>query len=344
MTFVQACVGCGTLWPVSMTPSGPAPAKWCPRCQSALSAPFVEQPARPQQPRQAPQQLAPPPSARPAPPQRRRWNSPAERAYRWVARKPDHASARVLPPPPRVPGPTPRYRQTPTWGLIDNGGAPQQDARPSRRQSWADGTRPAMRAVVALYLVATAAELFRYFLLLRNRHTLISPITLAISDALAWVIGYAAPLAAIVAAVAVSMWLVDGRARLFAMVGRSDPRSARGLALGVLVPGWNLAMPGVFLTEMARAVPGDDPAAGGLTLRVRIWWAAWVLSAAVMVGNWLWRLNDSVQARADGVLFTAFGDLLAAFVAAGVLVLMDRFASVGAAAERRPHRWVAATS
>ncbi|WP_433660861.1 DUF4328 domain-containing protein [Nocardia sp. CA-128927] len=262
------------------------PMHWCPRCRGVL--------------------LSPAPI-----------DAPAERRnYRWVARRPDHRARRTPVAGRPQSRETPRYTQIPRWGLLDPPPRPAADApRPlTRLTQWASTL---LIVTTSWFAVAAVGELLRYLLLLRNRTRLIHPAVLVCSDVL--VVGAAlfALLFALLAAVGVVGWLVDARRLAFQESGRTDPRSVRTLVLGCVIPVVNLLWPGVFLTEIVAQ--RSDPRA----LRaIRIWWAAWVFGGLVTAAALLWRTADSLQVKADGVLFTAFTDLVAAAVALLTLAMM----------------------
>ncbi|WP_069165292.1 DUF4328 domain-containing protein [Nocardia altamirensis] len=263
-----------------------APMHWCPRCRGVL--------------------LSPAPI-----------DAPAERRnYRWVARRPDH---RVRRPAAGRPASreTPRYTQIPRWGLIDQPAPAATDAVSSPFARLTARVSTLLIATAAVFGVAAFAEVLRYVLLLRNRTRLIHPALLFCSDAL--VIGAAllAVVLALLAALGVLGWLIRTRRATFAAAGRDDPRSVRMLVLGSLIPVVNLLWPGVFLTEMVAQ--RDDPRA---LHAVRIWWAAWVFGGLVAAAALLWRTADSLQVKADGVLFTAGTDLVAAAVAVLTLAMI----------------------
>ncbi|GAA5095733.1 DUF4328 domain-containing protein [Nocardia iowensis] len=281
-TVVQPCARCGARWAVQSSPM-----HWCPRCRGVL--------------------LSPAPI-----------DAPAERRnYRWVARRPDHRARRSpVSTPPVVGSETPRYTQIPRWGLLDPPPRPAAEApRPlGRLTQW---TSRLLIATAAVFAVAAVAELLRYLLLLRNRTRLIHPAVLIGSDALVIGAALVALVLAVVTALAVVGWLIETRRVAFRKIGRDDPRSVRALVLGCLVPVVNLVWPGVFLTEIVAE--RSDPRA----LRaIRIWWAAWVFGGVVAVAALLWRTAESLQVKADGVLFTAFTDLVAAAVALLTLAMM----------------------
>ncbi|MDO3647535.1 DUF4328 domain-containing protein [Nocardia mangyaensis] len=301
--MVQPCARCGARWAVQG-----APMHWCPRCRGVLLSPGrVDAPA-------------------------------AQRNYRWVARRPDHRSRRgetTTTPAPL--GPTPRYSQTPRWGLLDTPPAPAgTEPRPLRGIAAA---RDLLLASTALaFVLAGIAEYGRYLILLQNRTRLIPGWLLWISDATVLVFGILAPLLALATALSLVAWLIEARTTAFAARGRRDPRRRWSLILGCLVPGANLIWPGVFLTELLG--PDPDPRA----LRaVRIWWAAWVFSGVLLVVATAWRGAGTLQAEADGVSFTAFTDLCAAAFA--VLTLWTVRLLEGRdlrGAPRSTQRWVMA--
>jgi hypothetical protein len=75
----------------------------------------------------------------------------------------------------------------------------------------------------------------------------------------------------------------------------------------------NLVAPGVFLTE---SVSGRSRRA------VRVWWCVWLVGAGFAVAALAWRTAETLQAQANGVLFTAVSDVVAAAVAVTTLWLV----------------------
>ncbi|MCP2276804.1 protein of unknown function (DUF4328) [Nocardia amikacinitolerans] len=274
-TMLQPCARCGARWAVHGTPM-----HWCPRCHGVL--------------------LSPGPL-----------DAPAERRnYRWVARRPDQRNGRPVVTAARKPAaPTPRYTQIPRWGLRDEPGA-AADATPRRRTAVLAGrVAPLLLVTAGMFALAAVGELVRYVVLLVNRTRLIDPWALRFSD---WLVTGSSLLAlafALASGVALIGWLVETRRAVFAKAGRSDPRSAPALVLGCLIPVVNLVWPGVFLTEIATE--RGDPRALRAT---RIWWCAWVFGGLMAAAALLWRTADSLQVKADGVLFTAWTDAVAAAV------------------------------
>ncbi|MFC9893174.1 DUF4328 domain-containing protein [Nocardia sp. NPDC127579] len=302
MSVVQPCARCGARWAVQTTPM-----HWCPRCRGVL--------------------LSPAPIDAP----------PARRNYRWVARRPDHRTRRPGGRAGTGAG-TPRYTQIPRWGLTDVPSAATA-APPSRWARWTLRVEPLLVVTAGLFALAAVAELGRYGVLLRNRTRLIDPLLLRVSDAL--VIGSAvlALVFALLSAVALVGWLIQARAAAFAANGQRDPRSARMLTLGCVLPGVNLVWPGVFLTELAEQ--GTDPR---VLRAVRLWWCGWVLGAAMAVGALLWRTADSLQAKADGVMFMVWTDAVAAGVAVLTLWVLRLVAGRDLLGRTKlARRWVVAT-
>lgn len=167
-----------------------------------------------------------------------------------------------------------------------------------------------------LFALASAAELCRYIVLLHNRTRLINPFILALSDTAVWSLGILAPIAALIAAVASIGWLARARERHYADEGKRDPRKLRTLVLGCLVPVVNLVMPGVFVSEFNRKVMPER------RKLIVAWWIVWVFGGLLAVGAALFHLADSLQIKADGVLFATIANAVAALVAALTLLLI----------------------
>ncbi|MBF6356830.1 DUF4328 domain-containing protein [Nocardia higoensis] len=301
-SVVQPCARCGARWAVQT-----APMHWCPRCRGVLLSPGpIDAPAQ-------------------------------RRNYRWVARKPDHRSARQAnrSARPRSLGPTPRYREIPRWGLRDVPAA-AAPASHHRVERYAPRAERLLLITASLFGAAALAETVRYLVLLRNRTRLIDPTVLAVSDVLVWICSIGAAVSALTAAVALTGWLVRLRRRAYARSGATDPRSPIAIAFGCLVPVVNLLWPGVYLIEAAGA--HEDPR---LARAVRIWWFAWVADGLLVAAALLWRTADSLQVQADGVAFTAFTDAFAAGVAVLTLAVVRHFDGRDLRGRARmAHRWV----
>lgn len=310
MAAFQVCARCATRWPV-----GTRPAVWCPRCHGVLLSPVSVQ---------APAQGA--------------------RNFKWVARKPrSRTLVATRSAGPRQSRTTPRYDEIPRWGLIDRP-VHHDDEQQSRLDRWAGAASGLLVLTGALLLLAALAEFVRYGILLYNRTRLVSPAALVGSDALVLFAEVASIVIGVAAAVASTCWLVKSRREFFERSGAREPRTVRSIFLGCLVPVVSLVMPGVFLTELVDARGRSDHPR--LRTLVRIWWAAWVVDWVLVLGATLWRTRDSLQARADGVLFSALLALFAAALAFLSLRVMRDVESRGLRGGERaaPTRWVVAAN
>lgn len=286
MAAHQICVRCRNTWPVTYQPR-----QWCPSCHGLL--------------------LSPTDAHRPVPPNRRN--------FRWVAQSPGQAAQ--IPQPPTAPSPSrpgepPAYTSVPQWGLHDVRSADDDESRTA--ETLADLAPTLLVGAAVIFGLAALAELGRYWMLLVNRTRLVEPVVLAISDSAVWATQIAGPLVGLAAVVASAVRLIEVRRRAFAARGLSDPRPPVLLLAGTVLPVVNLAMPGVFLTEAA----GENVR---LRRAVRLWWVLFVVNAAMVMITLLWRLRDSLQARADAVLLTAVTVALASAVAVATLYVLRLF-------------------
>lgn len=280
--------------------------QWCPRCRGVLLSPV-------------------PVGAQPG---------SVRRNFRWVATSPGgrRPARRVT-----AAGPTPSYAEMPRWGL------PTVVASPTpvvgRADRWADRAPRLLGLAVVVLLAAALAELGRYAVLLVNRHRLIEPVVLALSDAAVWCLGALAVGFGVAAAVASVAWLRRARSEAYAAVGATDPRRSRTLYLGSLVPIVNLVMPGVFLTELARVSRHGTRMSPVLPW----WWALWVINWAMLAIATAFRFGDGIQAQANGVVAAMVTDVVGAALAATTVVLLRRAEDRTAGGEHRvPTRWVVA--
>lgn len=307
----QVCARCSTRWAV-----GARPGTWCPRCHGVLLSPVSTR---------APAQGA--------------------RNFRWVARPSASSTKSERRSRSASPTPTPHYASTPTWGLRDIPRDPDADRRVGRVERYAANAQNLVVVTAMLLTLAAFAEVFRYGILLHNRERLISPITLAVSDALVYFAQVGALLIGLAALISSSCWLIDQRRRAFTAAGSTDPRSVRTMLLLSMLPLVRIVMPGVYLTEVVRLRGGADADVHRELTLVRVWWAVWAASNALVVVQLLWNLRDSLQARADGVLLSAFVALVAAVSAVLTLAVMRRLEgrTLRGSAMSRPTRWVIAT-
>jgi len=292
---IQVCSRCGTRWNVRDRQRA-----WCPRCHGPLLA-ASDQP------------LAPPsgrPPASPASPQPRPGSG-----YRWIAVRPGPP-----PPPRRRPrplGPTPRYRAVPRWGLSDPVVSPAvpEDETASKGAS-PNIVRAALLAASAIFALAAAAHVLRYLLLLINRTILLPPFVAIGALLLGVLVSLAAIVAVIVAAVAMTSWLIARRAAAFGCHGQDDPRPAWALWAGALTPVVNLVWGPVFVLELAR-VEQIQVRQRGPIFR---WWMAWVFSTAISA----WAIWTSSATTAQGVADNTIAMVIAYLAGLAVLLLLWR--------------------
>lgn len=283
MTAYQVCARCENRWPITYQAR-----QWCPGCRGVLLSPVAADGSVP----------------------------PSRRNFRWVARPPGGAAAPETGPRRRTLTETPEYRDIPRWGLTDE--AAVDDHEPDRAETMADLAPTLLVGTAIVFGLAALAEASRYGLLLFNRTRLVDPLVLAVSDAAVWATQVCGPFVALAAVIASGLRLIEVRRRVYTARGMSDPRSPMSVLAGLAVPGLNLAMPGVVLTEIAD----DDPR---LPKAIRTWWILWVLDGILVVTLVLWRQRDALQARADGVVLAAIVAAVAVAVALAALRVLRLF-------------------
>lgn len=313
--MIQVCAQCGTRWNVRDRQR-----VWCPRCRGTLLAPGS--PGAPGTPQ--------PVTGRPSAGQPGR----APAGYRWIAVRPG------APPAPRrkrAPlGPTPRYAYIPRWGLYEHfDDAATGQAAPERSAPSPSSVRRTIVVTMALLGAAALLHVIRYGLLLINRTVLLDPIVSALATWLPVAASVAAFFAVVATALVLTNWLIARRAAAYAHVGSPDPRSARELWAGCLVPFVNLVMAPVFVIELARAEQRSG-------LRIVSWWIAWffsyALSTASLVTTVLTIFYEGAQRIADNTVITTIAYLIALATLLLVLQVYEGF-------ERQPvdrpsRRWV----
>ncbi|GAA2334049.1 DUF4328 domain-containing protein [Saccharopolyspora halophila] len=249
-------------------------------------------------------------------------NSPQQPRTEWVATPPG-GPRRV--PPRRKPRPyagPPSYPAVPRWGFPQLAWRwplalpARRGADPMERVEAAAGTAIAVLWVTAgVAALATAAEIWRYALLVISRDGTLSRPVLAISDALVGTTGLILWLLGVLCGVFVVLWGLRARA---AATERSGLRSARPdwqVLVGVLVPGLNLFVPGSVLAELEHSVlvaegarePGARPSP---SLAVRFWWVLWAATLIFGLLAFAWGFREGVQAMADGVVLHAINAAL----------------------------------
>lgn len=184
-----------------------------------------------------------------------------------------------------------------------------------------------MWALAGLSLIAAGGEVWRYVLLVRSRTGALSSALVGASDALVGIAGILSLAFGVLTLMVTLWWLHLAR---HAAADLAEQRLARPdwqVIVYLLVPGVNLAMAGVVLTELEHQVlrrrPEERPQP---TKHVKIWWAAWAASGALMAVTVIWRFRDSVQSHADGVILSALTDLAAVSVAVLTALMIRRLA------------------
>jgi len=256
--------------------------------------------------------------------------------YRWIAVRPGAA------PPPRSVrrplGPTPRYAETPRWGLTDQldgqYGAATAQAVEVRSGPSVAMVRGTLVATMVLLGFAAVVHIVRYALLLINRSTLLNP---WVAGIVTWG-GVAASVLALFAVVAsvvvLANWLIARRARAFAHRDTTDPRSAREMLAGCLVPFVNLFWAPVYLIELADA----EGRLSRLRATIVTWWCVWIFSTLVSVFSIATSFTSDAQGIADNTVATVVAYLVA--LAALLLVYRVLLGFERTPVDRHVKRWV----
>ncbi len=264
---------------------------------------------------------------------------------RWVAEPPPGLRHSLPAPSPATAAYTgpPCYPAPPSWGFPALPWAPGKVRTPPGGpapavavQTLAGTLVPMLWVTVVVALAAACAEGWRYALLLDSREGALSAGVVAASDAFVGSAGLVAPTLAALSGVLLVTWTLRAAQAAGDATGARPSRSPLQVALGWVVPGLNLTMPGSVLAEIehtalrrpAQVRPRPSPLLLG-------WWALWsggVLLGAVVL---LWSLRQGVQARADGVVLHALLDLLAAATAAVTAVLVRRLTRLLGPVRRR---------
>jgi hypothetical protein len=257
---------------------------------------------------------------------------------RWTATVPPGAGRRSR-TRRRLPytGP-PSYGVPPRWGFPalawrwPTAVPGTETARPvtvDRVRAVAGHAAAMMWALAALAVAAAAGEVWRYVLLLRSRTGALSSSLVATSDALVTIAAVLALAFGLITAVVTLWWLHLARHAAADLAEQGLGRKDWQVVVYLLVPGVNLAMAGVILTELEHQVlrrPASERPEP--TKQVKIWWAAWAAAGLLCAVTVLWRFRDSVQAHADGVILSALTDLAAAAVAVLTALMIRRLSTL----------------
>jgi hypothetical protein len=244
----------------------------------------------------------------------------------------------------------PRYGTHPRWGFpalawrwptAVPGTATEQPVTVERVRAVAGHAMAMMWALAGLSLVAAAGEVWRYVLLLQSRTGALSSALVGASDALVGIAGILALAFAVLTTVVTLWWLHLARHAAADLAEQRLGRPDWQVVVYLLVPGVNLAMAGVVLSELEHQVlrrPADERPSP--TKPVKIWWAAWVTSGVLFALTVAWRFRDSVQAHADGVVLSALNDLAATGVAVLTALMIRRLATLLAPADLTTARYL----
>jgi hypothetical protein len=232
----------------------------------------------------------------------------------------------------------------PGWGFPARPWRPPSDgaaaAQPPVRgaQFLAGVVVPLLWALAVVALLACAAEVWRYVLLLDSRAGALSADAVAASDALVLAAGVGTVLLALVAGGLLVIWTIRASAAAAERSGSHPSRSPRAVALGWVVPGLNLAVPGAVLAEIEHGALDRPPRSRPRPSRAVLgWWALWVTNVVLAAVALAWSYRTGVQAVADGVVLHAVLDAVAAVTAGATALLVGHLTALLApvAAPRR---------
>lgn len=220
----------------------------------------------------------------------------------------------------------PAYPAVPRWGFPrlawrEPTSVPGTQARPPRSTErvlrYARVSTSVLWMVAISSLLAAGGEIWRYALLVVGRDEALSSDVVAVSDALVDTGALLAAATGLIALVSTLCWVLGLREVAGTLAGTRPARPDWQVLLGVLLPGLNLFLAGSVLAELEHtAMAVTEPTARPRPSRlVFAWWAAWVVSEVLAVLTLLLDLRTGVQARADGVLWYAVTDLVAAVAA-----------------------------
>jgi hypothetical protein len=184
-------------------------------------------------------------------------------------------------------------------------------------------------ALATLSVMAAGGEVWRYVLLLESRTGALPARLVSTSDAVVTIAAVLALAFAVLAGAVALWWLHLARHAAAALAEQNPARPDWQVWLYLLVPGVNLAMAGVVLTELEHQVlrrPATDRPTP--TTPVKVWWTAWVASGLLFAVTVAWRFRDDVQAQADGVVLSALTDLAAAVTAVLTALMIRRLSTL----------------
>ena len=318
--MIQVCSVCGTRWNVRDKQR-----QWCARCQGALLPPAQNVQAGPPG-----SGWHRPPVATVGPQTRAPQNAPP--GFRWIAVRPGAAPA---PHRQRRPlGPTPRYQVIPRWGLFDQIPVAPEAEPDTRGGPSATFVRLTLYVTGAVLIAAAVIHAIRYLLLVINRTTLLNPVVAWVAVWGGVVLSVAVLFAVIACAVITTGWLIKRRAAVFAHRGQSDPRSARALWAGCLIPVVNLVWAPVLVIETAMA----EETYTRVRKPILVWALLWVLCTGVSIFAIATSFTTDAQGIADNTVTITFAYLLGAATVAALARVYFGFERKPV--ERPAHHWV----
>jgi hypothetical protein len=223
----------------------------------------------------------------------------------------------------------------PRWGLADRGDQTvAATPAPAKAGPPAALVRTMMFVSVLVLSLAALVYVVRYVLLVINRNTLLNSVVALGAEWLGVLASVVAIAAVITCAVTAIRWLIARRAAVFAHHGLPEPRSARRLWAGCVVPVANLVWAPVYVIELA--VLEDHYAR--LRRPILYWWIAWVFSYAVWIFAIVTSFATDAQGIANNTVMMVLTYLFAAVTVAALTRVFEGF-------ERKPvqrpaHRWV----
>jgi hypothetical protein len=232
----------------------------------------------------------------------------------------------------------PGYSAPPSWGFPPlawrwptavPGTELEQPVTVERVRSVAVRAAAMLWALAVLALVAAGSEVWRYVLLLQSRTGALPASVVGWSDALVWITSMLTLAFGLLSAIVAIWWLRMARHAAADLADQRPGRPDWQVVLYLLVPGVNLVMAGVVLTELEHQVlrrPATERP--WPSKQVKIWWATWVGAGLLFAVTVIWRFRDSAQARADGVVLSALTDLAAVAVAVLTALMIRRLASL----------------
>lgn len=232
----------------------------------------------------------------------------------------------------------PAYSSPPKWGFpalawrwptTIPGTSQDQPVTVDRVRAVAGHASAMMWALACLAVVTAGGEIWRYVLLLQSRTGALSSRLVGASDAVVTIAGTLTLAFSVLAAVVAVWWLYLARHAAAELAEQRIGRPDWQVLVYLLVPGVNLAMAGVVLTELEHQVlhrPATERPRP--TKPVVIWWATWIGAGILFALTVLWRFRDSVQSHADGILLSALTDLAAAAVAVLTALMIRRLSTL----------------